>query len=184
MHFCTPCGTRSADTPSSNALDGFTDEGGRDLSELPPALGGARGTDRSEACRAWHRSAKAPTIGDQCECYGRVRQCQSSRAFEPELMNYSTILRVIGQALDPLRPQTYEVVSYGDCYLVRCRVKEDAKTKKEEKKTRGLTAFLRLWREPENPAIRENPADGTSMNVELLYSLEELKRLDEERKKT
>jgi hypothetical protein len=99
-------------------------------------------------------------------------------------MNYSTLLRVIGQALDPLRPQTYEVVSYGDCYLVRCRVKEDAKTKKEEeKKTRGLAAFLRLWREPENPSIRENPADGTSMNVEFLYSLEELKRQDEEHKK-
>jgi hypothetical protein len=99
-------------------------------------------------------------------------------------MNYSTILRVIGQALEPLRPQTYEVVSYGDCYLVRCRVKEDAKTKKEEeKKTRRLGAFLRLWREPENPGIHENPADGPSMNVEFLYSLEELKRQDEERKK-
>jgi len=35
MHFCTPFGTRSADTPSSNALDGFTDEGGRDFQNCP-----------------------------------------------------------------------------------------------------------------------------------------------------
>ena len=49
-------------------------------------------------------------------------------------MNYSKILRVIGQRLEPLRPETYEVVCYGDCYLVRCRVKEDSQGKKEEEK--------------------------------------------------
>jgi len=98
-------------------------------------------------------------------------------------MNYSRILRVIGQKLEPLRPETYEVVCYGNCYLVRCRVKEDSQGKKEEeKKVRGLAAFLRLWREPENPTTRENPNEGTSMNVEFLYSLEELSRQDEERK--
>jgi hypothetical protein len=98
-------------------------------------------------------------------------------------MNYSRILRVIGQTLEPLRPETYEVVSYGNCYLVRCRVKEDSQGKKEEeKKVRGLAAFLRLWREQESPSTRENPNEGTSMNVEFLYSLEELNRQDEERK--
>jgi hypothetical protein len=98
-------------------------------------------------------------------------------------MNYSTILRVIGQALEPLRPQTYEVVCYSDCYLVRCRVKQDKQDKQEEeKKARGLAAFLRLWREPNNPSVRENPDQGVSMNVEFLYSVEELKRQDEERK--
>ena len=98
-------------------------------------------------------------------------------------MNYSRILRVIGQKIEPLRPGTYEVVCYGNCYLVRCRVKEDSQGKKEEeKKVRGLAAFLRLWREPENPTTRENPNEGTSMNVEFLYSLEELSRQDEERK--
>ena len=98
-------------------------------------------------------------------------------------MNYSRILRVIGQKLEPLRPGTYEVVCYGNCYLVRCRVKEDSRGKKEEeKKVRGLAAFLRLWREPENPTTRENPNEGTSMNVEFLYSLEELNHQDEERK--
>jgi hypothetical protein len=98
-------------------------------------------------------------------------------------MNYSRILRVVGQTLEPLRPETYEVVCYGNCYLVRCRVKEDSQGKKEEeKKVRGLAAFLRLWREPKNPGIGEKPNEGTSMNVEFLYSFEELSRQDEELK--
>ena len=98
-------------------------------------------------------------------------------------MNYSRILRVVGQKLEPLRPETYEVVCYGNCYLVRCRVKGDHHGKKEEeKKVRGLAAFLRLWRDPDNPRIGENPNEGTSMNVEFLYSLEELNHEDEEHK--
>jgi hypothetical protein len=99
-------------------------------------------------------------------------------------MNYSTILRVIGQALEPLRPETYEVVCYADCYLVRCRVKEDRQGKKEEeKKVRGLAAFLRVWREPKkDPSPGDKPVEGAFMNVEFLYSVEELKRQDEERK--
>lgn len=98
-------------------------------------------------------------------------------------MNYSRILRVIGQTLEPLRPETYEVVCYATCYLVRCRVKGDSQGKREgEKKVRGLAAFLRLWREQENPSFPESPNRGTSMNVEFLYSLEELNRQDEERK--
>ena len=98
-------------------------------------------------------------------------------------MNYSRILRVVGQKLEPLRPETYEVVCYGNCYLVRCRVKEDSQGKKEEeKKVRGVAAFLRLWREPENLTALENPNEGTSMNVEFLYSLEELNHEDEELK--
>jgi hypothetical protein len=94
-------------------------------------------------------------------------------------MNYSKILRVIGQTLEPLRPETYEVVCYGNCYLVRCRVKEGGQGKREkEKKIRRLGAFLRLWREQESSSI----AKGNSMNAEFLYSLEELNRRDEERK--
>jgi hypothetical protein len=98
-------------------------------------------------------------------------------------MNYSRILRVVGQKLEPLRPETYEVVCYGNCYLVRCRVKEDSQgQKEEEKKVRGLAAFLRLWREPEDPSVAERPNESTSMNVEFLYSVEELNHEDEERK--
>jgi hypothetical protein len=94
-------------------------------------------------------------------------------------MNYSSILRVIGQVLEPLGPETYEVVCYGNCYLVRCRVKEGSQEKQEkEKRIRGLGAFLRLWREQESSSSHH----GTSMNAEFLYSLEELSRQDEERK--
>jgi hypothetical protein len=74
-------------------------------------------------------------------------------------------------------------VCYGNCYLVRCRVREDSQAKKEaEKKIRGLAAFLRLWRERDAPSMPENLDHGTSMNVEFLYSLEDLNRQDEERK--
>ncbi len=98
-------------------------------------------------------------------------------------MNYSTILRVIGQVLEPLRPEAYEVVCYGDSYLLRCRVKEDAANKKEEeKKIRRLPAFLRLWREEEKPPRQETPDQKTFMNVEFLYYLEDLNRLSEDRK--
>jgi len=97
-------------------------------------------------------------------------------------MNYSTILRVIGQEMEPLRPEAYEVVCYGNCYLVRCRVKEDSSKKKdEEKKIRKLPAFLRLWREEEKPPIPETVSQGASMNVEFFYYLEDIKRLDEQR---
>ena len=90
-------------------------------------------------------------------------------------MNYSRILRVIGQTLEPLRPDTYEVVCYGDCYLVRCHVKE-------EEKVKGLASFLRLWREPENPNIRKNRKEAASTHAEFLYSVEDLNRQDEEHK--
>ena len=97
-------------------------------------------------------------------------------------MSYSIILRVIGQKLEPLRPENYEVVCYGNSYLVRCRVKEDNQGRKDkEKQVRGLASFLRLWREPKKP-ISENPNVENFINVEFLYSLEELNRQDEERK--
>ena len=99
-------------------------------------------------------------------------------------MNYSTTLRVIGQKLEPLRPETYEVVCYSNSYLVRCRVKEDNESKKaKEKQVRGLASFLRLWREPETPVAPEKPNVETFMNVEFLYFIEELERHNEEIKK-
>src|SRR3974390_374658 len=79
---------------------------------------------------------------------------QSQKAVEA--MNYSTILHVLGQELDSLKPVAYEVVCYGNSYLVRCRVKEDPpNTKADEKKVRKLPAFLRLWREEEKPPSQE-----------------------------
>ena len=54
---------------------------------------------------------------------------------------------------------------------------------RKTKKVRGLVSFLRLWREQENSNIRKNPKKGVSMHAEFLYSLEDLNRQDEERKK-
>jgi hypothetical protein len=72
-------------------------------------------------------------------------------------------------------------VSYGDSYLVRCRVKENEPNKQEEeKKIRGFPAFLRLWREEKKPPSPQTPAQNTFMNVEFLYSLEDIERLDGE----
>jgi hypothetical protein len=98
-------------------------------------------------------------------------------------MNYSIILRVIGQKLEPLRPETYEVVCYSDSYLVRCRVREEDPGQKErETQVRGLKSFLRLWREPESPPIQESPKPETFMNAEFLYSINELTHEDQEHK--
>jgi hypothetical protein len=98
-------------------------------------------------------------------------------------MNYSTILSVIGQKLESLQPLAYEVVCYGNSYLVRCRVKQDQpNAKAEEKKVRGLPAFLRLWREKEKSPGSETAEEGAFMNVEFFYDLEDVKHLDEERK--
>jgi hypothetical protein len=101
-----------------------------------------------------------------------------------EALNYSKILRVIGQTLESLRPESYEVVSYGNCYLVRCRVKENRQQKEEEKKIRGFAAFLRLWREQQTPPIGQSPNEQPSMNVEFLYSLDDLIRHDAEHKES
>ena len=95
-------------------------------------------------------------------------------------MNYSTILNVIGQKLESLKPIAYEVVCYGHSYLVRCRVKQDpATTKADEKKVRGLGSFLRLWREEVKPPSQTD--EEAFMNVEFFYDLEDIKQLDEER---
>lgn len=97
-------------------------------------------------------------------------------------MKYAEILRILGQELDSLKPAAYEVVCYGESYLVRCRIKqEQPNTKADEKKVRRLSAFLRLWREEEKPPS-QTADEETFMNVEFFYDLEDIKRLDKERK--
>ncbi len=97
-------------------------------------------------------------------------------------MNYSTILHILGQELDSLKPVAYEVVCYGHSYLLRCRVKQDqANAKAHEKKVRKLPAFLRLWKEEEKPPS-QNAGEGAFMNLEFFYTLEDVKQLEENRK--
>ena len=95
-------------------------------------------------------------------------------------MNYSTILHVIGQEIESLRPEAYEVVCYGNSYLVRCRVKPDpGNAKEEEKKVSRLPAFLRLWKEKERPPAPDAVEREDPTMVELFYYLDDIKRLDE-----
>ena len=96
-------------------------------------------------------------------------------------MDYSKILRVIGQVLEPLHPEAYEVVCYGDSYLVRCRVKEtEPDTQEAEKKVKGFPSFLRMWREEKKPASPATSAQKPFLNAEFLYSLEDIERLDKD----
>jgi hypothetical protein len=93
-------------------------------------------------------------------------------------MNYAEILRILGQELDALKPVAYEVVCYGNAYLLRCRVKHDQPDPKaHEKKVSRLPAFLRLWREEEK-SPRQGAEPESFMNVEFFYGLEDIIRLD------
>jgi hypothetical protein len=99
-------------------------------------------------------------------------------------MKYDEILRVIGQELDSLKPTAYEVVCYGNCYLVRCRVKHDPATAKEqENKVKRLPAFLRLWREKEKPSDTGTAEAAHPAIVELFYHLDDIKRLAEDHRR-
>jgi hypothetical protein len=96
-------------------------------------------------------------------------------------MGYSTILSAIGQKLESLRPSAYEIVCYGNSYLVRCRVKEGrASAKENEKKVRKLPSFLRLWREEERPP-GQAAEEETFMTVEFFYYLDDIERQVDER---
>jgi hypothetical protein len=58
--------------------------------------------------------------------------------------------------------------------------RETAKaTKRKKKRLEDWQRFYAM-REPESPSIGEKPNEGNSMNVEFLYSLEELSRQDED----
>lgn len=89
-------------------------------------------------------------------------------------LDYSQTLRVIGQALESLKPEAFDTVCYHSCYLVRCR------TRQTEKKLRDLARILRVWKH-ENPrpaGFGERP----SMNLELLYTLKDIQLLEEQGK--
>lgn len=94
-------------------------------------------------------------------------------------VDYSKILRVIGQALASLQPEAYDIVCYRSCYLIRGLIKEP---KDRERKIRALPSFLRLWNRTEQTTASALPNLRSQMNVELLYTLADLKCLDQEGK--
>ena len=89
-------------------------------------------------------------------------------------LDYSQTLRVIGQVLESLKPEAFDIVHYHRCYLVRCRTRE------REKKLRDLARSLRVWKHetPQPAGFGERP----SMNLELLYTLKDIQLLEEQGK--
>jgi hypothetical protein len=88
-------------------------------------------------------------------------------------IDYSNTLRAIGQVLEKFRAQAYDIVCYGNCYLVRCQTQE------QEKKVKSFPNFLRLWRDEVEPKVGGGPNRRPPMNVELIYTSKDIERLDE-----
>ncbi|MGH7847256.1 MAG: hypothetical protein ACREQW_19080 [Candidatus Binatia bacterium] len=88
------------------------------------------------------------------------------------VLDYARTLRVVGQVLESLNAEAYDVIRHGNHYLIRCQTKQS--------KARGLSSILRMWK-------RQNlshtaPGQRPLMNTELLYTLEDIQRLDEQGK--
>jgi hypothetical protein len=90
------------------------------------------------------------------------------------LLDYSQTLRVIGQALESFEAQAFDIVCYGNCYLVRCLTKQGQKT------WGALPKILRIWKTEDRQFTGLRP--WPPMNVELLYSLNDIDVLDLEGK--
>jgi hypothetical protein len=91
-------------------------------------------------------------------------------------IDYAKTLRVIGQVLDSFRAKAYDIVCYGNCYLVRCQTQE------KERLIKALPNFLRLWREEPQREVTLAEGQRSPMNVELIYSLKEVETLDDQGK--
>lgn len=86
------------------------------------------------------------------------------------VLDYSQALRAIGQALEPSKPRAFDIVSYGGSYLVR---------QLTAKKKRNLFTVLQRWKDYN---LGSAGPSKPFMNVETLYSLEDLQILDEQGK--
>ena len=87
---------------------------------------------------------------------------------------YAQTLRVIGQQLEPIKPQAFDVVRYDRCYLAR------GLTKQTEKHIRLLPRFLRI---PKHEYPRPGkPGGRLSRDFELLYTLKDIRLLEEQGK--
>lgn len=86
------------------------------------------------------------------------------------VLDYAQTLRVVGQVLESFNSEEYDVVRHGNHYLVRCRTKQS--------KISGLSSILRMWRR-QNLLHTGPPGQRPSMDTELLYTLQDIQRLDE-----
>ncbi len=85
-------------------------------------------------------------------------------------VDYSQALRAIGQVLEPSKPRSFDIVCYGDSYLVRYL---------SEKKKNNLFTLLEKWKEHNLAAAAPSKP---FMNVEALYSLQDLQIIDDQGK--
>lgn len=88
--------------------------------------------------------------------------------------DYARALRVLGQVLEPFHPEAYDIVCYGECYLVRCRTKEKPKRQGRN----GIRTLLRIWKDEEAELPPSPPGSKPAMNVELLYTLADIEKFD------
>jgi hypothetical protein len=91
-------------------------------------------------------------------------------------IDYSKRLRVIGQVLEALEAKAYDIVCYANCYLIRCQ------TQGKERKLKSFPNFLRLWREDTERKTAAAASGRPPMNVEVIYTSQEIEDLDEQRK--
>lgn len=87
---------------------------------------------------------------------------------------YAETLRVIGQHLEPIKPDAFDIVRYDRCYLA------GGLTKQTKTGSRLLPTFLYM---PIQEHLRPGKPGGRhSRNFELLYTLKDIRRLEEQGK--
>lgn len=101
---------------------------------------------------------------------GKIRWFVDSEATDPSV-DYSQALRAIGQVLERSKPRAFDVVCYGESYLVRCLTGQ---------KKKSLLILLQRWREHNLP--RAGPGSKPFMNVELLYFGKDIQEIDKKGK--
>ena len=86
--------------------------------------------------------------------------------------SYAQILRVIGQQLEPLKPQAFDIVRSDRCYLARCL------TKPAGSKGRGVPTFLQTAERQQIGPGR--PGGPFAANLELMYTAKDIWLLEEQ----
>ena len=91
-----------------------------------------------------------------------------------DLDGYAQTLRVIGQQMEPIKPEAFDIVRYDRCYLA------GGLTKQMETKIRLLPKALRI---PKHESLRPGkPGGRLSRNFELLFTLRDIQLLEEQGK--
>jgi len=87
---------------------------------------------------------------------------------------YAQAFRVIGQQLEPIKPETVDIAFHNGSFLVRCL------TKHTEKQLRLLPIFV--WVQKHENLWPAGLARRLPKNLELLYTVEDIEFLEQQRK--